>query len=548
MYESYYGLNAAPFRLSPDPHFFFPSGIHQRALAYLQYGLNQGEGFVVVAGEAGTGKSLLAQTLISQIDTRRLIVGQLVTTQLEASDLLRMVAATFRLPSEGVAKATLLNDLGTFLAARAHEGRRVLLVVDEAQNLPAFTLEELRMLSNFQVRNRSLLQTFLLGQERFLDTLRAPGMEQFRQRVTATCKLKPLSEEETREYVDFRLRRVGWEDEPLFTDTACCMVHRATGGLPRKINLLCDRTLLSGSLDGHRRITREVVHAALEELQEEMFPINGNLDFSDVPPEPGPPDPDPPGPPGPETPPPGPGGGPKGGGASAPSAPDTPGREAAPAQPEADPGPPAAPRTPPTETGRGRAPAAPPAHRESQWRTPAPKDSGSAPPGRNAARHRIRNGSPRPTTPSPVHEAAHRTPALSLERDEIEAHRTRARSRDSARHRSAAAAKSPAGATRSRRGRLATFALTVGALGTAVFAAHQYILHSRPEVATGIEAAPPAADQAPIDRSRPIERKTDTGTGRIPIRSAPSHPAKSRAAGGATLIAGRADTAARLGP
>ncbi len=513
MYESYYGLNAAPFRLSPDPHFFFPSGIHQRALAYLQYGLNQGEGFVVVAGEAGTGKSLLAQTLISQLDTRRLIVGQLVTTQLEASDLLRMVAATFKLPSEGVAKATLLNDLGAFLTARAHEGRRVLLVVDEAQNLPAFTLEELRMLSNFQIRNQSLLQTFLLGQERFLDTLRAPGMEQFRQRVTATCKLRPLSEEETREYVDFRLRRVGWGDEPLFTDTACCMVHRATGGLPRKINLLCDRTLLSGSLDGHRRITREVVHAALEELQEEMFPINGNLDFSDVPPEPTPPDPDPPGP---ETPPPGPGGGPKGGGA-APPAPDTPGGEAEPVQPEAGPDPPAAPRTPPAETGRTHAPisAAPPAHRESQWRTPAPKGSGPAP---------------------------HRTPALSLERDEIEAHRMRAGRRRSARHRSAAAAKSPAGAGRARRGRLAAFALTVGALGTAVFAAHQYILHSHPEVAAGIEAVPPATDQAPI------ERKTDTGTGHIPIRSAPSHPAKSRAAGGATLIAGRADTAARLGP
>ena len=543
MYESYYGLNAAPFRLSPDPHFFFPSGIHQRALAYLQYGLNQGEGFVVVAGEAGTGKSMLAQTLISQLDTRHLIVGQLVTTQLEASDLLRMVAATFKLPSEDVSKATLLNDLGAFLTARAHEGRRVLLVVDEAQNLPAFTLEELRMLSNFQVRNQSLLQTFLLGQERFLDTLRAPGMEQFRQRVTATCKLKPLSEEETREYVDFRLRRVGWEDEPLFTDTACCMVHRATGGLPRKINLLCNRTLLSGSLDGHRRITREVVHAALEELQEEMFPLNGNLDFSDVPPEPSP-DPDPPGP---ETPPPGPGGGPKGG-ACAPSAPDTPGREAAPAQHEADPDPPAAPRAPPAETGRARTPAAPPAHRESQWRTPAPKGSGPAPPVRKAARHRIRNGSPRPTAPSPVHEAPHRAPALSLERDEIEAHRMRAGRRNNTRHRSATAAKSPAGATRSRRRRLAAFALTVGALGTAVFAAHQYILHSRPGVAAGIEAASPATEPAPLDRSRPIERKTDTGAGRIPIRSAPSHPAKSRAAGGATLIAGRADTTALLGP
>jgi putative secretion ATPase (PEP-CTERM system associated) len=546
MYESYYGLNAAPFRLSPDPHFFFPSGIHQRALAYLQYGLNQGEGFVVVAGEAGTGKSLLAQTLISQLDTRRLIVGQLVTTQLEASDLLRMVAATFKLPSEGVAKATLLNDLGAFLTARAHEGRRVLLVVDEAQNLPAFTLEELRMLSNFQVRNQSLLQTFLLGQERFLDTLRAPGMEQFRQRVIATCKLKPLSEKETREYVDFRLRRVGWEDEPLFTDTACCIVHRATGGLPRKINLLCDRTLLSGSLDGHRRITREVVHTVLEELQEEMFPINGNLDFSDVPPEPTPPDTDPPGP---KTPPPGPGGGPKGDDAS-PPAPDTPGRKAAPTQPEADPSPPAAPRPPPAETGQARAPtpAVPPAHRESQWRPTAPKDSGAAPPGRSAARHRIRNGSSRPPSPSPVRKTPHRAPKLSLERDEIEAHRMRAGRRNDARHRSAATAKSPPGATRSRRGRLAAFALTIGALGTAVFAAHQYILHSRPEVAAGIEAVPPATDQAPINRSRPIERKTDTGTGHIPIRSAPSHPAKSRAAGNATLIAGRADTAARLGP
>lgn len=269
MYTEYYGLNAKPFQLSPDPHFFFASSGHQRALAYLRYGLSQGEGFIVITGGIGTGKTTLARSLFKDLDSDSLIAAQLVTTQLEADDLLRMVVAAFGLPYESLHKATLIKQFETFLRDAASTGKRVLLVIDEAQNLPPRSLEELRMLSNFQVDDAPLLQSFLLGQMEFRDTLQAPGMEQLRQRVIASCHLNPLTAKETQEYIEHRLGIAGWNNNPRFSERAYAAIHEYAEGIPRRINVLCDRLLLYGFLEELQTFSEAEVAEVDRELSHE---------------------------------------------------------------------------------------------------------------------------------------------------------------------------------------------------------------------------------------------------------------------------------------
>ena len=270
MYLSYYGFSAKPFQLSPDPRFFFGSSGHSRALSYLRYGVSQGEGFIVITGGIGTGKTTLVKNLFGELDPNQVIAAQLVTTQLEADEMLRSVVAAFGLPYENLGKATLLKHFEDFLGNQARHGRRVLLVVDEAQNLPVQSLEELRMLSNFQIAEAPLLQSFLLGQEEFRATLQEPGMEQLRQRVIASCHLNPLNEVETREYIEHRLRLVGWQgDEPRFGAEAYAGVYRHTQGVPRRVNVFCDRLLLYGFLEELREFSVETVEAVGRELTQD---------------------------------------------------------------------------------------------------------------------------------------------------------------------------------------------------------------------------------------------------------------------------------------
>ena len=270
MYTSYYGFSAKPFQLSPDPRFFFGSSGHKRALAYLRYGLSQAEGFIVITGAIGTGKTTLARSLFDELNDSSVIAAQLVTTQVEADDLLRLVVAAFGLPHEDLKKASLIKRFEDFLRACARDGKRMLLVVDEAQNLPPRSLEELRMLSNFQISNTPLLQSFLLGQDEFRLTLQKPEMEQLRQRVIASCHLNPLSEQETREYIEHRLGVVGWQRNPHFTDEAYSAIHLHTAGIPRRINIFCDRLLLFGFLEELREFSAEVTAAVSDEMHEEM--------------------------------------------------------------------------------------------------------------------------------------------------------------------------------------------------------------------------------------------------------------------------------------
>jgi len=171
MYEAYYGLSGKPFQLNPDPSFFFGSRGHKRAFAYLQYGVYQSEGFIVITGEVGAGKTTIVRNLFEQLDRSQLVAAQIVSTHLDADDMLRAVSTAFGLPTRAVDKATLLASLEAFLCQLAIERKRALLVVDEAQNLSPRAVEELRMLSNFQLGGHSLLQIFLLGQPEFRQTL-----------------------------------------------------------------------------------------------------------------------------------------------------------------------------------------------------------------------------------------------------------------------------------------------------------------------------------------------------------------------------------------
>ena len=280
MYETFYKLNTKPFRLSPDPQFFYPSAGHKRALSYLLYGLNQAEGFVVITGTPGTGKTTLAHKLLSQIDAQNVVVAHLASTQIEAEDLLRLVAASFKLRSENVSKAALLKDIESFLLARARERKRCLLVVDEAQNLPARSIEELRMLSNFQVGNKALMQVFLLGQEQFRVMLDSPEFEQLRQRVIADYHLQPLSAEETRRYIEARLQHTGWQNDPEFDLGAHAKIFEYTGGFPRRINMFCDRLLLFGYLEGLHTLTHATVCSVIAELHNEVLPRSSNVVFT----------------------------------------------------------------------------------------------------------------------------------------------------------------------------------------------------------------------------------------------------------------------------
>lgn len=270
MYKEYYKLNTSPFQMSPDPRFFFASKGHKRALSYLQYGLSQGEGFIVITGDIGTGKTTIVKNLLSHLDPKTFIAKQLVTTHLEEHDLIEMICESFELMSKGLSKAAMLNQFNAFLKSAHKLGRRVLLVVDEVQNLPARTVEELRMLSNFQIDNKPLIQSFLVGQREFIETIQGSSMEQLRQRVIASCHLGPLSAEETKKYIQYRLAESGWKGKDLFSDPAYILVYELTEGVPRRINVFCDRVLLFGYLEEVSFFEANHIQEVAEELGKEI--------------------------------------------------------------------------------------------------------------------------------------------------------------------------------------------------------------------------------------------------------------------------------------
>jgi putative secretion ATPase (PEP-CTERM system associated) len=270
MYRQFYKLTGSPFQLSPDPEFFFGSRGHKRALAYLQYGVQQGEGFIAITGDIGAGKTTLARSLLAHLDTSKYVAGQVVSTQMDAGDVLRSVAASFGVTIKGRDKASILFAIEGFLTMAAMQRRRALLIVDEAQNLTLRALEELRMLSNFQVENRALLQSFLIGQPQLRPILQRPELQQLRQRIIASYHLGPIDREETQAYVEHRLKHVGSNGDPRFEPAAFDEIFRITHGIPRRINTLCNRVLLAGSLADKHVLDGSDVLSAAAEIEEEL--------------------------------------------------------------------------------------------------------------------------------------------------------------------------------------------------------------------------------------------------------------------------------------
>jgi general secretion pathway protein A len=273
MYTEFYNLRALPFQLTPDPRFFFGSTGHNRAMSHLTYGLHQAEGFIVVTGEVGTGKTTLIDLLLSQLDKSAYAAAKIVTSQLGGEDTLRMVAAAFGLYSPGMEKAAMLRRIEDFVVSNMRQKKRSLLIIDEAQNLSIGALEELRMLSNFGVGATAPLQSFLVGQPQFRAIMASSELDQLRQRVIASYHLGPLNEAETKAYILHRLGTVGWKDDPKLDDETLAAVFRHTDGVPRRINTLCSRVLLWGYLEEQHAVDAAAVDQVAEELQTEL---NGN--------------------------------------------------------------------------------------------------------------------------------------------------------------------------------------------------------------------------------------------------------------------------------
>ncbi len=286
MYQAFYKLHGKPFQLTPDPGMLFPSKGHKRAMSYLLYGFEQGEGFVMITGAVGTGKTLLIQKLFQELGQRDIAMASIASANLDGEDILPAVAAAFELPFERRSKETLLQGVKKHLLSLNDRHSHALLVVDEAQTLTPAALEMLRILSNLEVEGHALLQIFLVGQTELRRTIISHRMEQLRQRIIASHKLEPMSAEETRAYILHRLHAVGWNNDPELAPDVFAAVYRASRGIPRKINLVMDRLLLHGYLEELHRLDQAALATVLDELHDEMDDVPASLEAPITPPRP----------------------------------------------------------------------------------------------------------------------------------------------------------------------------------------------------------------------------------------------------------------------
>jgi general secretion pathway protein A len=265
MYERFYQLRERPFSLSPDPDYLYPSRVHREALSYLRFGVEGHAGFVVITGEIGSGKTTLLQTLLRGLD-RETTVARLVNTMLDPHELLQAILLDFGVEPEA-GKPAMLRQLAEFLVRERQDGRLVLLVIDEAQNLGLAALEELRMLSNLETEKSKLLQVVLVGQPDLRDALGRPELEQLRQRITVSYHLGPLDGDETSAYINHRLRRAAAGPPLEFPREVTDLVHRRSRGVPRIINVIADAILLFGYGAERMEIDRDLAEEVMVELE-----------------------------------------------------------------------------------------------------------------------------------------------------------------------------------------------------------------------------------------------------------------------------------------
>ncbi len=277
MYDLYYRFTAEPFRLSPDHHFAFQHRGYKKARAYMAYAFMRAEGFVMVTGRPGTGKTTLVGALVEDLSNEKVNTANIVCSQLEANDLLQMVAYEFGVDVSHTDKGVLIQHLSRLLQKWHREGRRALLIVDEAQDLSVSAMEELRLLTNIQAGGKPLLQIFLLGQPDLRELILSPPLEQVHQRIVAASHLEALELDETEAYVRHRLTLVGWRGDPDISRTVYPLIYKFSEGVPRRINLICSRLLLHGSVEQLHRLGVSDIKEVLSELQGESLAAGNQL-------------------------------------------------------------------------------------------------------------------------------------------------------------------------------------------------------------------------------------------------------------------------------
>jgi len=264
-YLEFFGFRDDPFKITPDSHYFFLSESHQEALSSLKYLYETEEGFAVIIGEPGTGKTLTIRKFIDELPPNEVRFAYILFPNLTPEELFEAILEDFGIKSEGETKNRLFAKLRDFLIKEREEGRKVLIIIDEAQNLPVETIEELRILSNLETADRKLLQIILLGQPELEEMLNSRKLRQLRQRITVMVKLRNLSEKETRSYIDYRIARAGGGNVRINQRTYR-MVYNLSLGIPRLINILMERALMAAFVEGIHDIKPEHVERAAESV------------------------------------------------------------------------------------------------------------------------------------------------------------------------------------------------------------------------------------------------------------------------------------------
>jgi general secretion pathway protein A len=266
VYESHYGFTEKPFNLTPDPKYLYLSQRHTEAFAHLEFGRRERGGFILVTGEVGTGKTTLARYFLSRLDSRTATAFVLYPA-LTAAELLRSILEDLHIPAPGASLKDHVDALHRFLLEAREKDRDDVLLIDEAQDLSAEVLEQIRLISNLETDTEKLIQIVLMGQSELQELLSRRELRQLAQRVTAQYHLSPLSRPETEDYVGHRLRVAGGEGKVSFTPGALAAVHQRSGGVPRLINLICDRALLAGYVSGARVVDAAMVRRAAREVK-----------------------------------------------------------------------------------------------------------------------------------------------------------------------------------------------------------------------------------------------------------------------------------------